>query len=88
MATFFQSPEVEGGAKGRAKALKLLERAHSAFDASLASGWMDVGLVQAAWVSRLSTYLFSAARRSRVIQLFAVFENQAHPLSSAQRVRP
>ena len=58
LATFFQSSEVEGGAKGRAKALKLLERAHAAFDASLASGWTDVGLVQAAWVSRLSAYLF------------------------------
>ena len=53
-ATLFQSSELEGGAKGRARALKLFEGAHAAFHASLASGWVDIGLVQAAWVSRAS----------------------------------
>lgn len=50
LTTFFQSSELERGAKGREMALRLLEEAHALFDASLASGWVDLGLVQAAWV--------------------------------------
>ncbi|EJF57821.1 hypothetical protein DICSQDRAFT_182959 [Dichomitus squalens LYAD-421 SS1] len=38
------------GAKGREKALQLVDQAHAMFDASLSSGWIDVGLVQAAWL--------------------------------------
>lgn len=47
---FAQSSEVEQGAKGRAKALKMVDLAHGALEASLASGWVDIGLVHAAWV--------------------------------------
>ncbi|KAI0718234.1 hypothetical protein C8T65DRAFT_639443 [Cerioporus squamosus] len=47
---FAQSSEVEQGAKGRAKAFKLLDLAHSSLEASLASGWVDIGLIQAAWL--------------------------------------
>ncbi|EJF57907.1 hypothetical protein DICSQDRAFT_157117 [Dichomitus squalens LYAD-421 SS1] len=50
MSTFFQSSELEMGAKGREKALQLLDRAHAMFDASLTAGWIDLGLVQAAWL--------------------------------------
>ena len=50
LGTFFQSSELEKGGKGRQRALELLDQAHATFDASLSSGWVDVGLVQAAWV--------------------------------------
>ncbi|KAI0754621.1 hypothetical protein C8Q80DRAFT_1094486 [Daedaleopsis nitida] len=44
-----QGSELRGGAKGRRRALKLVEHAHSALQASLNSNWIDIGLVQAAW---------------------------------------
>ncbi|KAI0754626.1 hypothetical protein C8Q80DRAFT_1266219 [Daedaleopsis nitida] len=47
---FAQSSEAEQGARGRAKALKLLDIAHGALQASMASGWVDIGLIQAAWL--------------------------------------
>ncbi|RPD56159.1 hypothetical protein L227DRAFT_508824 [Lentinus tigrinus ALCF2SS1-6] len=47
---FAQSSEVELGAKGREKALKMVDLAHGALEASLASGWVDIGLIQAAWL--------------------------------------
>ena len=47
---FAQSSEAEQGPRGRAKALKLLDLAHSSLQGSLASGWVDIGLIQAAWV--------------------------------------
>ena len=53
LSMFFQSSELEKGAKGREKALQLVDHARAMFDASLSSGWIDIGLVQAAWV-RLS----------------------------------
>ena len=54
-----QSSEVKLGAKGRERALKLNELTHSAFQASLLSNRVDVGLLYAAWVclhSRSSTH--------------------------------
>ena len=45
-----QSYEVENGATGRQKALKLLELAHGALEGALATGWVDIGLAQAALV--------------------------------------
>ncbi|KAI0367720.1 hypothetical protein BV20DRAFT_981229 [Pilatotrama ljubarskyi] len=50
LATFWQSSELELGRPGRAKALRLVDRAHAAFDASVNAGWIDIGLVQAAWM--------------------------------------
>ncbi|KAH9848329.1 hypothetical protein C2E23DRAFT_739894 [Lenzites betulinus] len=50
LATFLQSSDMERGAKGREKALRLIDQAHATFDASINSGWIDIGLVQAAWV--------------------------------------
>ncbi|RPD53150.1 hypothetical protein L226DRAFT_534271 [Lentinus tigrinus ALCF2SS1-7] len=50
LGTFFQSSELELGAKGRERALHLLDQAHATFQASLSSGWIDVGLVQTAWL--------------------------------------
>ncbi|PIL35206.1 transcription factor [Ganoderma sinense ZZ0214-1] len=47
---FTQSSEAERGAAGRVKALKLVELAHSSLQASMASGWVDVELIQAAWL--------------------------------------
>ncbi|KAI0754627.1 hypothetical protein C8Q80DRAFT_1266220 [Daedaleopsis nitida] len=47
---FGQSSEAEQGARGRAKASKLYDLAHGALQASLVSGWVDVGLIQAAWL--------------------------------------
>ncbi|KAI0356257.1 hypothetical protein OH77DRAFT_1423872 [Trametes cingulata] len=50
VGTLAQSSEIEEGAPGRMRALKLLEMADSALQASFASGWVDYGLVQAAWL--------------------------------------
>ncbi|KAI0822887.1 hypothetical protein BC628DRAFT_1326032 [Trametes gibbosa] len=50
LATFLQSSDIERGAKGREKALRLIDQAHATFDASINSGWIDLGLVQAAWI--------------------------------------
>ena len=50
LGTLAQSSEAENGAPGRARALKLMDLADSALQASLASGWVDLGLVQASWV--------------------------------------
>ena len=50
LGALVQSSELKGGAKGRARAIKLLDSAHSALQASLSSNWVDIGLVQAAWV--------------------------------------
>ncbi|KAH9855245.1 hypothetical protein C2E23DRAFT_883200 [Lenzites betulinus] len=50
LGVFTQSSEVERGARGRQRALKLLDMAHGALQSSLATGWVDVGLVQAAWM--------------------------------------
>ena len=48
-----QSSEVEKGRKGRYRSLKLLDMAHGALEGSLATGWVDIGLAQAALVSLL-----------------------------------
>ncbi|KAL7279745.1 hypothetical protein ACG7TL_006152 [Trametes sanguinea] len=50
LGTLAQSSEAENGAAGRARALKLMDMADSALQASLASGWVDLGLVQASWL--------------------------------------
>ncbi|KAI0822889.1 hypothetical protein BC628DRAFT_1326213 [Trametes gibbosa] len=50
LATFSRSSELELGAQGRAKALRLIDQAHATFNASVTSGWVDIGLVQAAWM--------------------------------------
>ncbi|KAI0743811.1 hypothetical protein C8Q80DRAFT_1183246 [Daedaleopsis nitida] len=48
LGTLSTSSEVEHGARGRQKALKLLEMAHGALEGALATGWVDIGLAQAA----------------------------------------
>ncbi|KAI9060849.1 hypothetical protein FKP32DRAFT_1687389 [Trametes sanguinea] len=50
MGTFVQSSNLGLGARGRKRALKLVEQAHAALQASLSSHWVDIGLAQAAWV--------------------------------------
>ena len=89
LATFFQSSELERGARGRRRALQLLDQAHATFDASLCSGWVDVGLVQAAWVralrrcpSKERRMLTTGAR-----QMLAMFELQAHPRTGCGRAQ-
>lgn len=57
VGVFSQSSDLEGGHRGRVKALKLVDYTHSALQASLASGWVDIGLIQAAWVRSLSSAL-------------------------------
>lgn len=51
MGTFVQSCELRRGVKGRTRALKLVDQAHAAIQASLSANWIDIGLIQAAWVS-------------------------------------
>ncbi|PIL34193.1 transcription factor [Ganoderma sinense ZZ0214-1] len=48
LGTLCQSSEAEYGSKGRDKALRLLDMANGAIEASLATGWVDIGLAQAA----------------------------------------
>lgn len=45
-----QSSEAERGAPGRERAVRLLGLADGAVQASLATGWVDIGLIQATWV--------------------------------------
>lgn len=67
-----QSSEVEKGREGRRKAQRLLDMAHSALEGSLATGWIDIGLAQAAAVRHppqtnhdISANLFIAHRLFR-----------------------
>ncbi len=46
-----QSSDLRQGERGRKRASRLLDKAHAALQASLSSNWVDIGLVQAAWVS-------------------------------------
>ncbi|KAI0655607.1 hypothetical protein C8Q70DRAFT_423051 [Cubamyces menziesii] len=50
MGKFVQSSELRLGAKGREQAWKLIDQAHAALQASLMSQWIDIGLIQAAWM--------------------------------------
>ena len=50
VATFIQGSEQEGGAKGRAWAMRLREEAQGALEASLNSRRIDETLVYASWV--------------------------------------
>ncbi|KAI0070393.1 hypothetical protein K474DRAFT_816565 [Panus rudis PR-1116 ss-1] len=50
LATFMQSSERDGGAKGRAWALRLRDEAQGALEASLSARWIDESLAHAAWV--------------------------------------
>jgi hypothetical protein len=50
LGTFFKSSESEGGLWGREKATQLRMEAEAAVENSLAVGWIDTGLAQAAWV--------------------------------------
>ncbi|KAH9891993.1 hypothetical protein C8Q73DRAFT_701968 [Cubamyces lactineus] len=50
LGTLAQSSDADKGAVGRARALRLLEFADGALQASLSSGWVDVGLVKASWL--------------------------------------
>ncbi|OJT02079.1 hypothetical protein TRAPUB_7495 [Trametes pubescens] len=45
-----QSSEAERGAPGRERAVRLLGLADGAVQASLATGWVDIGLIQATWL--------------------------------------
>lgn len=51
LASFNKSSEIEGGVWGRERAARLRADAEAAVDNSLAVGWVDIGLAQAAWVS-------------------------------------
>ena len=53
VGAFVESSRRHGTARLKKRALKLMDHAHSAIQASLASNWVDVGLAQAAWVSVL-----------------------------------
>ncbi|KAI0754622.1 hypothetical protein C8Q80DRAFT_1139976 [Daedaleopsis nitida] len=44
-----EGSELKEGAKARRRAVKLVELAHAALQASLSCNWVDIGLVQAAW---------------------------------------
>ncbi|KAI8971146.1 hypothetical protein BD414DRAFT_226070 [Trametes punicea] len=68
LGTLSQSSEAENGAPGRLRALKLLDLADSALQGSLASGWVDIGLVQASWLIlyfELQSHPLQSAERNR-----------------------
>ncbi|KAI1784849.1 hypothetical protein LXA43DRAFT_174761 [Ganoderma leucocontextum] len=73
LSMFFQSSELEKGAKGREKALQLVDQARAMFDASLSSGWIDIGLVQAAWL--LAMFEMQAHPRSNTSRSRSAFKN-------------
>ncbi|EIN12958.1 hypothetical protein PUNSTDRAFT_118598 [Punctularia strigosozonata HHB-11173 SS5] len=50
VSTLIQSSEIRKGRQGREKALRLREEAQGALEASINAGWLDVSLVQAAWL--------------------------------------
>ncbi|KAI0629846.1 hypothetical protein C8Q77DRAFT_270240 [Trametes polyzona] len=50
LGTLMQSSDLRKGAKGRSRALQLADQAHAAIQASLSANWVDIGLVQAAWL--------------------------------------
>ncbi|KAI9067109.1 hypothetical protein FKP32DRAFT_1588923 [Trametes sanguinea] len=50
LGTLTQSSEIERGKRGREMAMRLVDMAHGAMQSSLATGWVDVGLAQAAWM--------------------------------------
>ncbi|KAI0823181.1 hypothetical protein BC628DRAFT_1385050 [Trametes gibbosa] len=47
---FVQSSDLRLGSSGRTRALKFIDQAHAAIQASLSTHWVDIGLVQAAWI--------------------------------------
>ncbi|KAG8847229.1 hypothetical protein FRB91_011977 [Serendipita sp. 411] len=49
LAAYFKSSELEGGAWERERASRLRDEAEAAVEGSLAVGWIDMGLAQAAW---------------------------------------
>ncbi|KAJ3777956.1 hypothetical protein FB446DRAFT_715701 [Lentinula raphanica] len=53
LSVFWQSSEIEGGKKGRNRALRLREEAQSALEASFNAGFVDETLAQAAWLLAL-----------------------------------
>ena len=54
VSVFIHSSEREGGAKGRAFAMRLRDEAQGALEASLNTRSIDVSLVHAAWVCIIS----------------------------------
>ena len=84
-----QSSELQEGERGRKRGVRLLEQAHAALQASLSSNWVDVGLVQAAWVSislgpirgRRSLWITPA------LQFIAYYEMQSPPGHNYDRLR-
>ena len=59
LGTLAQSSEAEKGARGRQRAFRLLEMAHGALEGALATGWVDIGLAQAAYVSHSHSRSYS-----------------------------
>jgi hypothetical protein len=50
LASLFRGSEIEGKIWARERANRLRAEAEAAVESSLASGWIDLGLAQAAWV--------------------------------------
>ncbi|KAH9917688.1 uncharacterized protein BXZ73DRAFT_53282 [Epithele typhae] len=70
LAIFYQGSEMENGSQGRLRALQLLDQAHAMFQASLSAGWVDIGLVQAAWllaVFELQAHPKASTQRTRSV---------------------
>lgn len=84
MAIFFKSNEAEGGAWGRERAARIKAEAEAAVESSLAVGWIDVGLAQAAWVR---TILAVDTADAYIIQFLAMYEINPHPYHSLQKTR-
>jgi hypothetical protein len=63
LATFMKSSEMGMGQSGRTFSRWLRDAAQSALDGSLAVGWIDSGLVQAAYVRLISMPFSTSPRR-------------------------
>ena len=88
LAIFFKSSEAEGGVWGRERAARLKAHAEAAVDSSLAVGWVDIGLAQAAWVRIIRLPFQVIMERPHVrSQFLAMYEMQPHPYHSLQKTR-
>ena len=86
VSVFIHSSEREGGAKGRAFAMRLRDEAQGALEASLNTRSIDVSLVHAAWVCIICLGYPSWYLLTFLSQLIAFFEICAHQNHSAGRV--
>ncbi|CCA67447.1 hypothetical protein PIIN_01278 [Serendipita indica DSM 11827] len=88
ISTYLNSSELEGGAWGRERANRLRDEAEASIASSLAIGWVDLQLAQAAWYSDLVRLADVSPLVWRIDgQLLAMYEACPHPYHTLARCR-